>query len=178
MGRLRYTIGGLMLLVLAVAASAAIFRSPARLRTDATFSLVLLLNLVAVVLATSKRGRARRGWIGFATFGWAYLTFAFAPWFQSEVRPHLVTTQWIDAAYLRAGGPYIPPRADAPAALTIFSNLGMHEVATPETRDRWQGLETYADAQRTGHSLAAILFAAIGAMVALLNAPRDEVPPE
>jgi hypothetical protein len=97
----RFTIAGLMGLVVVVAVGVAALRFASELW--ASILLMLTLGVLgAAVLAFHDRTRARRAWWrGFALFGWGYLVLAMGPWAAEAIAPHLPTTQGLDALYAR-----------------------------------------------------------------------------
>jgi hypothetical protein len=97
----RFTIAGLMGLVVVVAVGVAALRFASE-----TWAGVLLLltlgTLGASVLAFQEWTGARRAWWrGFALFGWGYVALAMGPWASEAIAPHLPTTLGLDALYAR-----------------------------------------------------------------------------
>lgn len=55
---------------------------------------------LSVVGSVQSAGWSRAWWFGYATFGWIYFAFAFAPGLSDKVQPRLATTNALD--YLHA----------------------------------------------------------------------------
>ena len=100
MSRPRFSIAGLMIVVLFCAVGAAALRSSSGLWADVLFTLTLAMLGVAILGLAYRRGARRASWAGFALFGGGYLLACFGPWFATEVRPHLATTPLL--GYLRS----------------------------------------------------------------------------
>jgi hypothetical protein len=107
MGRLRYSVAGLMVLVLAVSVGMFTLRSP----SEPIAGLILLLTLVAFALAllavVYRRGERRAFWLGFALLGWGYMALTPGSWWANgSVRPTLITSFILEqvSPYLRTGG--------------------------------------------------------------------------
>src|SRR5689334_10460965 len=97
--RYRVSIAALMVLVLFLAIGFAALRSGSDWWASATFSATLLALALAAPLAVYRRGPRRAFWAWFAAFGAAYLVLVFTPWFESAIRPRLLTTKGIDALH-------------------------------------------------------------------------------
>jgi hypothetical protein len=74
MRRFRFTIGSLLGVVVFLAVAFAALREATDLWDSGVFSLSLLTMLTAVLLTVYQRERKRAFWLGFALFGWAYMT--------------------------------------------------------------------------------------------------------
>jgi hypothetical protein len=94
MHHLRYNIAGALGAILFVAVGFAALREADKLWDSWLFSLTLGLLLFAVLLAAHRTGDRRAFWIGFALFGWGYLSFSLIP----STEPRLITTKAL--AYL------------------------------------------------------------------------------
>jgi WD40 repeat protein len=88
MRRFRYSIAGLLGLVLFVAVAFAALRQADELWDSALFSLTVGLLLTSVLLAIHRTGRKRAFWLGFALLGWTYLIATLIP----SVESRLLTT--------------------------------------------------------------------------------------
>src|SRR5262249_24755301 len=102
----RFTIAGLMGMVVVAAVGAGALRMASYLWADALLSLDLLLFGAAALAATLRRGRSRAAWLGFAIFGWGYLVLAFGPWCREFVRPHLLTESALQRLHPHLAGWY------------------------------------------------------------------------
>jgi hypothetical protein len=89
MRRFRFTIGGMLALVVFLAVSIAALREATDLWDSGVFTAALGVLLAAVLLAVHRTGRQRAFWLGFALFGWAYLAASLVP--PAEAR--LLTTK-------------------------------------------------------------------------------------
>src|SRR5438270_8186539 len=97
MSRPRFSIAGLMFVVLLIAVGVAALRSASQLWAGMIFTLTLALLGVAVIGVIYRRGARRAFWLGATLFGGGYLIVSFGPWFATEVRPYLVTSALLDA---------------------------------------------------------------------------------
>ncbi len=76
MRRFRFSIAGLMGIVLIAAVGTALYRAPMSFRAGPIFLATIAALSLAVVAAIERRG-ARRAWcLGFAVFGWGHLALA------------------------------------------------------------------------------------------------------
>jgi hypothetical protein len=101
MTRPRVSIAGLMAVVLFCGIGIAAIRSASPLWAGVVMLATLGVMASAILGAIFRRGERRASWVGFALFGWGYLTLAFAPWFSTEVKPMLATSTGIDALHAR-----------------------------------------------------------------------------
>lgn len=101
MSRPRFSIAGLMGLVVVVAVGVAALRSGSEDWAGIVLTLTLGLLGAAVLGAIYRTGPRRAFWVGFALFGWGYLALTYAPWFGSEVGPRLATTRGLDLLFAR-----------------------------------------------------------------------------
>jgi len=89
MSRPRFSIAGLMGMVLVVAVGVAALRSGSEDWAGIVSALTLGLLGVALLGVLFRQGPRRAFWSGFALFGWGYLALTMAPWFSGEVGPRL-----------------------------------------------------------------------------------------
>ena len=101
MMRLRYSLASLMGLVLFCAVAMAALRQADQVWASLLFSGAIVVLGTAVLAAVFARGARRGFWVGFCAFGWAYLALAFAPGFESDIRPRLMTAYLLDQLYGR-----------------------------------------------------------------------------
>src|SRR5438552_3256965 len=101
----RFSILSLMGLVGVIAIGIAALRSPSPLWANGLFTLAILACLASVIYAIYSKGRRRAFGVGFAICGWVNLTLSFAPGFDNQVAPHLLTTAVLDGLYARI----VPP---------------------------------------------------------------------
>src|SRR3954470_585194 len=105
--RLRFSIRGVMALVLIVAVGIAALRSATGWAASLGFTMTLLGLSLAIPFAANRRGPGRAFWSAFVAFGFGYLLLAFGPWCETSIRPRLLTTKMLDALY-----PFVTPEAD------------------------------------------------------------------
>jgi hypothetical protein len=89
MRRIRFSIAGLLGLVLFVAVALAALRDANDLWDSGVFSFTLGLLLVSILLAIHRTERRRAYWLGFALFGGGYLVASLIP----PVESRLLTTK-------------------------------------------------------------------------------------
>jgi hypothetical protein len=96
MTRVRFTIARHMAIVLYLGFGFAALRNADEFWASTASTLAIVLVAAALVGASSRSGRARTPWVGFAVFGWAYLLTAHLPRrdigvrFGPVIRPHLL----------------------------------------------------------------------------------------
>src|SRR5262249_29168198 len=100
----RFSIAGLMGAVVVAAIGLAAVRDPSE-----TWAVVILLSTcgalaLAVVGVVSRVGTERAWWLGFALFGWGYLTLAFWSW-QDYRWQRLPTLVWLETVGRKLGMP-------------------------------------------------------------------------
>lgn len=168
----RFTIGALMGLVALVAVGFAALRSSSPIWASAIFTATIFLLLAGVVGAFAHRGPSRPVWLGFATFGSAYLLGAFWLWPgpNGVKAPPLLSKFLIDA--LEPGtvgtsvltidpGPVGESSTETPQMYYPPPKSGNFVVAAPFP-GRVVNLLHF---RRIGHSLTAILFGIAGALL-------------
>jgi hypothetical protein len=79
MRRFRFTIGGMLALVVFLAVATAALREATHLWDSGVFTAALSVLLAAVLLAVHRTERRRAYWLGFALFGWSYLVASLVP---------------------------------------------------------------------------------------------------
>jgi hypothetical protein len=95
----RLSIAALMGCVLLAALGFAVLRYPTEWSASIIFCLTCGILCLAVVGACFKQGRERAWWVGFAVFGWGYLTFTFAFFLSSN----------FEGLVMRPGLPWVIP---------------------------------------------------------------------
>lgn len=159
----RFSIAGLMGVVVVCGLGFAALRTDSPIWAHATLSLTLLALLTAILGAAIRRGRSRAFWLGFAVFGWTYLVLAIGPWFKTEISPHLPTTDMVN--YLQGHIKQFPP-----GSIRHDNNLWVWDPATQKWAYLGQESERF---DRTAHSLGALLVAVLGGLVGRLLYQRQ-----
>ncbi len=178
------TLARLMSLIMFIAIGLVALSRPSAGWASAVFTMTLAVMLAALVGAFARRGRSRLMFIGFALFGWCHLAISFGPW------------PWLNGEGLR------PP---AILTATIRDNVALHRLSgikqdytktvshwTPDMRhvlyDPYQvslqpGIGarvviTDSPPDQILHSLGAIVFGFLGAVLSLAVVGRDDRPPD
>lgn len=174
----RFTVAGLMVIVLLIAMGLAALRSQSIVWTSAVFTAAIILFSTSVVGAISTGGLARSTWAGMAVFGWTYYGIVFGPWPDSTSKPPpLLTANALD--YVQD---YILSDGETPYMFTMKFPAGgqsAHGIrgrmvpgaAPPPGGYKKVDLGLY---QQTGHSLAGILFGVLGALMGRFIAALSE----
>ncbi len=129
MQRYRFSIRGLMIIIMVLAVAFAALRTPSRIWANAWFSLALGGITIAIPAAVVRRGDRRAFWIGFAVCGWVYFLFALSPIVSEQTYHQLVTTTVLDLA-----APYI---VNNQYLLRTYM-LAINPPSAPESPTPWQ----------------------------------------
>jgi hypothetical protein len=188
----RFSIAGLMAVVLVCGVAVAALRNASEIWAGILLLLTLGLLAAALLGVAYRREAGRAGWIGFALFGWGYLTLAFGPWFAEQVRPQLPTTRLLDYVHgkvvesteanatfsvvLPAQNQVMTGSATTTTAKNVFvltASTGGSQAArvtassfSQPFRLLFAGAGNYEPFQRVGHCLFALLAGLVGAIVA------------
>jgi hypothetical protein len=103
MTRIRFTIAGLLILVLYVAVGFAALRESNDLWDSGVLTVTLGALLISILLAVHRAESGRAFWIGFALFGWTYVVLSLLP----SIESRLLTSKAL--AYLESQVPERPP---------------------------------------------------------------------
>lgn len=184
----RYSIAALMLVILVSAVAIAALKQASDTWAGILLILTLLLLGTAVFGATYRRERRRAFWLGFAVFGWGYLTLSAGPWFSDQVAPKLPTTLLLNYAHAKAnpeqqrvgavqvltrlapppGGPQPVQVQGSPITVTgnvILAN-GSGASGTQTLSFFLMGQTNLEQFTRVGHCLFALLAAIVGGLIA------------
>ena len=155
--RFRVSIAGLMALVTLAGIGFASLRYATEWWASLVFTATLLGFALAAAYAVHRRGPRRAFWSAFVAFGSGYLVLAFGPWFETSIRPRLLTTKLLALAYPRVAQ---GTRGESP--LRFSPDGRVHPVGHPEdSAGIWGPDASRPDRfQSIGHSLAALLLAA------------------
>jgi hypothetical protein len=172
MRQLRFSLARLMGVVLFAGVGFAALRFYSLLWASALFTLTVGLLTAGIVAAMALRGRARMMWAGLAVFGWVYLgmSFGFWPRNNSVSPPPLLTQLLFD---------YFGPDPSQPGTMVIDAELSGETYPEPSIAFGPSGsvpmriinLKQY---RRVGHSLGAILFGLLGAILGSALASRPD----
>ncbi|MDB5351202.1 MAG: hypothetical protein JWN86_2449 [Planctomycetota bacterium] len=165
--RFRMTLGGLFVAVMVTAVELSALAKPSYVSAPAAFLLAIVVLLCASIGARFGR-EPRASWWGFALFGWAYFGLAFGPWMQSERD---------DPAVWKS----MPPPTEGlllRARETLYDSFFPADGKnSPEyTRAMETLLETRGHFMEAGHSLFALLFAMMGAVLGPIVASGPPPP--
>jgi len=100
----RFSIGGLMGVVLVASIGLAALRSASEIWAGVMFLVTCGMLALAVVGVVCRRDEKRAWWLGFALFGWGYLALAF---WSSEQLPWVPTMYLLEGLMVKLGAP--PP---------------------------------------------------------------------
>jgi hypothetical protein len=165
--------GAVALVGLAIAA----LRDPTEFWTRLSFTLAILGVAVAVLGAIVRHGPDRHVWLGWALFSGGYLILAFAPWLETEVRPHLLTTGLLEWLYPRIHTtPMLTPAQRGNAMLRILGGSGGYGVYSAAGYLRQIGTDLQMNFERIGHSLTAPACGLAGAVLARALSSRRNRP--
>jgi hypothetical protein len=111
MKRIRFNIASLLVVILFFAVGFAALRESNDLWDSGLFTLTLGVLVISILLTVHRREARRAFWIGFALFGWSYLTVSVVPAIESR----LITTKAL--AYLDSK---VPGRS---VAFTLYTTI-------------------------------------------------------
>jgi hypothetical protein len=161
MRSIRFSIGGLMGVVLLAAVGLAALKNASGIWAGAMFMLTCAVLALAVVGVVCRSRAERAWWLGIALFGWGYLALAFLG---PERFPRLPTIPLLEAICLRLGlqveflGPD-PLRSDMIMGAG-FSGAMLGGGATPTN------YAVALAASQIGHCMWAVLAALLGGLLA------------
>jgi hypothetical protein len=179
MMRFRFSVAGLMALILLLAVGMAALRNPTGFWASAIFTAAVALFAVSVVGAMARRGVSRFSWAGLAVFGWAYLIISFGPWPGNAVGPPpLLPSSLLDLfqEYIVSDGktPYTTTGTymDYYKRMSHFKGSATRLTAgTPPGGFKHVDTTIYS---QTSHSVGAMLFGIVGAFAGRFFAGRRE----
>src|SRR5947209_1494051 len=97
--RPRLTVGHSLAVVALCGVGLASLRDPSEWWASLVFTGALSVLAFAGLYSIFRKGHQRAFWSAFTAFGVGYLTLAFGPWFESSIRPRLLTTKLLDVSY-------------------------------------------------------------------------------
>jgi hypothetical protein len=171
MGRFRFSIAGLMGVVVFAGAGVAALREATSLWDSALFTAALATLLVAATLALYRDGRGRAFWLGFALFGSTYLILSLLP----TVEPRLLTSRGLHALDAKVREHAVPVNwafaSPGPGPGLTFSSgngPGPVQVWDVTTGLAFTGTDgSIENFVRIGHSLVAMILAFLGGWLAV-----------
>ncbi len=178
MRRFRFSVAGLMAVILVLTIGMAALRDPTPLWASTIFTAAVVLFAASLLGAMAHRGVPRFSWAGMAVFGWVYLITSFGPWPGNSVGPPPL----LPSALLDQFQEYIVSDGKAQ-----YSTIGMY-IDYYKSTSGVRGTGTQLAAQppgvyktvdvivymQTGHSLGAMLFGILGAFAGRFFAARSE----
>lgn len=183
MRRIRFSLAGLMGLVLVAGVGIAALRNASPAWTGSMLFLTLALLGVSVLGMVYRRDGKRAFWLGWGIFSGGYLALAFAPWWAQEIKPVLPTSLLLSYLHerLAPNGPLTVTLAldqqmqnmqgtlsvTLPARLSTAQALNavMAPAATMSGL-RWLSISHDAESfEQVGHCLAGLLAGLIGGLV-------------
>ncbi len=171
---IRFSIAGLMAVVLLLGVGFAGLRTASFLWASAVFTLTVTLLAAATLGAVACRGPFRMAWLGFGVFGWTYLlaTFWLWPAPNGVSAPPFLTKALLDA---------LQPSPGTGAVMTIdaFPQGEMSTEPPPMVGAlrpaRFAGrVVNLLHYRRIGHTLAAIVLGLLGALLGMLFSARSQ----
>lgn len=150
----RITIGGALAIVAFAALCFAGLGKPSVLWAQFFYTSAIATLLIISIGAVVAKHRSIL--IGAAILGWGYWICVFAPWFQDEVRPWLLSTRLIDEAFLRLIAPGIVDK-NGPLADQFLSST-----------EGWRREAVFQQFSIIGQGIATLIHALQGAIVGWL----------
>jgi hypothetical protein len=179
--RIRFSIAGLMAAVLLLAVGFAGFRTASPLWASAIFTMTVTVFAGAIVGAAARRGRSRIAWLGFGVFGWTYLlaTFWLWPAPNGATAPPFLTKALLDyfqpssstaaVMWIDTAPPGEMSTEPPPMVSTIVPGTTNLATVTPFAGRAVNRLHY----RRIGHTLAAIVFGLLGALLGSILGGRN-----
>lgn len=162
----RFSIKGLMVVVILVAIGIAALRSASELWASFVLTLTFGLLATAGLGALFSRGERQVFWIGFAAFGWGYVLVCFC----TDVGQRMVTNPIIDRFYA-AHGPW--KRVNFVIATPAAAGALPSQPVPVASVLAWESPQ-HQSFRRIGHSLFGLLAALLGGFVARYFAARNQ----
>jgi hypothetical protein len=124
MAGLRFSIAGLMGIVMVAAVGLAALTKPSEIWAGAMLLLTCGILALAVVGAIYREGPRRAWWLGVSVFGWGYM--ALSAFWPEDSLFHLPTTRALEVLGPRLGSPLHPNWAGPPAVDQWFERTGQY----------------------------------------------------
>lgn len=131
----RFTIGGMLGLVVLFGISFAAFRSPSPLWANVMYTAAVAAMMTAAVNSVFARGSRRRFWGGFAICGGAYFVMCFVPPYKDDMCLRTVTTPILEFLYAQTGpgvgvGTPVLQQAQIPGSGTVNLATTLNAIQT------------------------------------------------
>ncbi len=174
--RIRFSIAGLMAVVLLFAVGFAGLRTASPLWASAVFTIAVTLFAAAILGAAAYRGPSRITWLGFGIFGWTYLLATFWLWPEPNgvTAPPFLTKALLDSFQPSSNATVMtidtgPTGEKSTEPHPMGGSIAATELAA--FRGRVVNPLHY---RRIGHTLAAIVFGIVGALLGALFFGRSK----
>ena len=181
----RFSLRGLMVVIVLLCTAFAGLRSPTPLWANVWYSSALAALTLAVPAAVYRQGARRAFWVGFAACGWVYFVLTLAPWLQSEtgfqlvttaildlLAPHIVQKEYLIGSYITGFNPPFAPVQPTPWQVW---NLPEFPPANPWHKAGYVTLLSPGLYLRIGHGVFCLLIAFVGGeIIRSLATPRSQ----
>jgi len=173
----RLSIAGLCIVVAFCGIGFAALRSASEWWAGGLVTTTLGTLLVATLCASRRSEPGRTFWLGFALFGWVYLSGTLWPWPNSQANG-LLTSKLLDRLFpvVHPEPPPEPSPFDAPDSFQLYSPQGQPSPMTSASLFDRKLLERHF--QQIGHAIFALITATIGGLVSLAVSDRRRLPIE
>lgn len=179
MGKFRFTLLSLMVLVAFSAVGLAALVNASELWASATFTVTVSVLLVAILgIVLPRRESSRAFCAGLTVVGWGYMLIVFSPWFRPESNlgpAPLLTTKLLEYLYDKvteapavAGASKQFPRGSMAARIRALQRGSALRGALSTSRKHFQ---------QVGHSLLGLFFAFLGGLLARYLYTTQEAKP-
>jgi hypothetical protein len=174
MRRLRFTISGLIVVIVIVAVALAAIRSGSSAWAGAMLSITFFAMICSLLGIAFGRGMRRVYWSGFALLGWSYLLFMYAPWLAMNIGQFLLAPnlfEYLDEV-LHGNAPQMG--GSTTGLRTVPAEiLGALATGGGFGGNAYNAVDA-SDLQRIGMAMEALLWAFLGGWVACYFASGRE----
>ncbi|HEV3164637.1 MAG TPA: hypothetical protein VGZ22_11465 [Isosphaeraceae bacterium] len=159
MTRFRTSILAVMILIAITGIGMAALTHPTATWDAGLLTATAIVLLSAGVAAGLLRGPRRAFWVGFTVFGLGYLLLSASP----EIRPRLLTTSALDYLFpMVVRQPDMTPQEVTQLEFARALKRWAEGPANPSSSPALDFTGLYRDFMQIGHTLVALLFAALG----------------
>lgn len=182
----RFSIARLMGVILAVGLGMAALREASDLWAGIALSIVLVLLAGAILQVLHDQAARRAFWLGFALFGWGYLTLVSGPWFSEQLGPRLPTSilleyihqsvvggqsqtnaTWQSVVTLAPSGTWQPATSSGQLLVQLAATPAPPTQGNRFLRMFLAGASRHDPFIRTGHCIFTLLVALLGAALSV-----------